>query len=80
MRILCLLRLLEDPRVTEEIERYKWLESERLGRDIGEKQAALEWISAYGCNWLKAHKRDKYQAMLEEMCREEAAALLVETC
>jgi hypothetical protein len=71
MRILCLARLLDDFRVIEEIERYKWIESERLGRDIGEKQASLEWIRSYGCHWLKIHKRDKYQAMLEELCRQE---------
>ncbi len=71
MRILCLVRLLEDPQVVEEIERYKWLESERRGFNIGEKAATIEWIRAYGCHWLKAHKRDKYQAMLEELCKEE---------
>ena len=66
--------LLEDPLVREEIERYKWIESERLGTDIGEKRATLEWIRAYGCYWLKAHRRDKYQAMLEELCEEEKQA------
>ncbi len=71
MRILCLLRLLDDPRAIKEIERYKWIESERLGMDVGEKRATMEWISAYGCYWLMTHKRDKYQAMLEDLCEEE---------
>lgn len=30
------------------IHEYKWLESERRGYDIGERQAALEWIGKYG--------------------------------
>lgn len=71
MRILCLLRLLDDPEAVKEIERYKWIESERLGVDIGEKRAVMEWIAAYGCHWLKAHKKDIYQVMLEDLCREE---------
>jgi len=74
MRILCLLRLLDDPQAVKEIERYKWIESERLGRNIGEKRATIEWIVAYGCNWLKTHKYDKYQFMLEDLCREEQEA------
>ncbi|MCX5714937.1 MAG: hypothetical protein NT033_09120 [Candidatus Omnitrophica bacterium] len=74
MRILCLLRVLEDPRAIKEIEHYKWIESERLGMDIGEKRATIEWISAFGCHWLMTHKRDKYQAMLEDLCEEEKRA------
>jgi hypothetical protein len=74
VRIFCLSRLLEDPRAIKEIEHYKWIESERLGMDIGEKRAVMEWISHYGCYWLMTHRRDKYQAMLEEMCQEEKGA------
>ncbi len=60
MYSLVFLRLLNDKRVAEEIERYKWIESERLGRDIGKEKAALEWIKAYGCIWLKIHKPQEY--------------------
>ncbi len=31
-----------------EIEKYKWVESERHQRDIGFNRAALEWIDQYG--------------------------------
>ena len=34
----------------EEIERYKWIESEKSGRDLG-RQAALDWISKYAAKW-----------------------------
>lgn len=32
-----------------EIEKYKWIESEKCGYDIGSQRAALEWISKYSC-------------------------------
>ena len=66
MRILIFLRLLDDPRVIQEIERYKWIESERVGKDIGKERATMEWIRAYGHIWLKIHKPDEYRKMMEE--------------
>ncbi|MFH0762860.1 MAG: hypothetical protein V1925_03095 [Candidatus Omnitrophota bacterium] len=60
MRILLLLKLLDDPRVVAEIERYKWIESEKVGRDIGKDRAAMEWIRAYGNIWLNLHKSQEY--------------------
>ncbi|MCE5229980.1 hypothetical protein LLG95_10345 [bacterium] len=32
----------------EEIQKYKWISSEREQRDIGFNRAALEWIERYG--------------------------------
>ncbi len=32
----------------EEIQKYKWIESERLGYDIGFKRAGQEWAEKYG--------------------------------
>lgn len=65
MDIFAFLRLLDDPRVASEIERYKWIESEKLGRDIGKETAALEWIKAYGHIWLRIHKPAQYKALFE---------------
>ena len=31
----------------EEIEKYKWVESQQNGYDIGIRRAALEWIDKY---------------------------------
>lgn len=31
----------------QEIQKYKWIESERQRRDIGFERAALEWINLY---------------------------------
>ena len=34
----------------EEIMKYKWLESEKAGRDLG-KEAILDWIDKYAGGW-----------------------------
>ena len=36
----------------EEILRYKWLESEQLGKDIGFERAQLNWGRNYRSAWL----------------------------
>ena len=33
-----------------EIERHKWIESEKARRDLG-RDAVLDWISRYAANW-----------------------------
>ena len=63
MDIFVFLRLLDDERVAQEIERYKWIESERIGKDIGKERAAMEWIRAFGHIWLKIHKPKEYQLL-----------------
>ncbi len=70
MRILLLLRLLDDYRVIKEIERYKWIESERVGWDIGKERATLEWTRAYGRIWLKIHKPQEYRQLQEKECED----------
>ena len=44
----------------EQILRYKWLESERIGRDIGFERALMDWIRYHRKDWLKG--RDKADA------------------
>lgn len=73
MDALAFLRLLDDTRVVEEIERYKWIESEKTGRDIGRERAAMEWIKAYGVIWLKIHKPKEYRALTEKPKAEASA-------
>ena len=40
----------------EEILRHKWIESERLGHDIGFERALLDWIRKHRDGW-RAHRR-----------------------
>jgi hypothetical protein len=40
----------------EEILRHKWLESERLGYDIGFERALLDWIRKHRESWRSARR------------------------
>jgi hypothetical protein len=40
----------------EEILRHKWIESERLGYDIGFERALLDWIRKHRDNWRAARR------------------------
>jgi hypothetical protein len=55
MAVLTRTDLVNDPEARKEIERYKWIESEKLGQDIGFDRAAKEWIDQYSKAWLKVH-------------------------
>jgi hypothetical protein len=52
----------------EEILRHKWLESERLGYDIGFERALLDWIRKHRDSW-RAHRR----AMMQQQTQTPAA-------
>lgn len=41
----------------EEILRHKWIESEKMGRDIGFERALLEWIVKYRSRWRAERKQ-----------------------
>jgi len=40
----------------EEILRHKWLESERLGYDIGFERALLDWIRKHRDEWRRSRR------------------------
>jgi len=40
----------------EEILRHKWIESERLGQDIGFERALLDWIRKHRESWRAARR------------------------
>ncbi|MDD5070803.1 MAG: hypothetical protein PHV17_08755, partial [Candidatus Omnitrophica bacterium] len=46
---------LKDLRALAEIRKYKWIESQKQGREIGIATAAFDWIKNYGQDWLKIH-------------------------
>lgn len=45
----------------EEILRHKWLESERLGYDIGFERALLDWIRKHREGWRAARRAQLQQ-------------------
>ena len=34
-----------------EIEKHKWIESEKIGRDVGFEHALTDWISKHRVSW-----------------------------
>lgn len=36
----------------EEIQKHKWIESEKCGRDIGFESALLDWLKEHRKNWI----------------------------
>lgn len=47
--------------VLHEIMEYKWIESEKVGYDIGENRAADEWINQYYENWMEINCEKFYK-------------------
>jgi hypothetical protein len=45
----------------EEILKHKWLESERLGYDIGFERALLDWIRKHRESWRAARRQQHSQ-------------------
>ena len=46
----------------EEILKHKWLESERLGYDIGFERALLDWIRKHREGWRAARRQQQAQS------------------
>jgi len=46
----------------EEILRHKWIESEKLGHDIGFEKALLDWIVKYRSAWREKRQRHSQPA------------------
>lgn len=44
---------LKNPIALKEINKHRWIESEKIGRDIGFLIAAVDWINKYGELWRK---------------------------
>jgi hypothetical protein len=44
-------KFLKDQQVRQEIERYKWIESEKAGHDIGFDKAADDWLKLHAKEW-----------------------------
>ena len=61
----------------EEILRHKWLESERLGYDIGFERALLDWIRKHRDGW-RAHRRALLQQQQAQAAPRPAAGVPVE--
>jgi hypothetical protein len=41
-----------------EILKHKWIESEKVGKDIGFEKALLDWIVKHRSNWRERRRRE----------------------
>ena len=48
-------RLLNDRKVVEEVTRHQWIESEKVGYDIGFEKASQDWLERFSKAWMKYH-------------------------
>ena len=51
-----LKELLGVPEVMQEIERHKWFESQKAGRDVGFEWAQEDWLQKYSEQWKQGHR------------------------
>ncbi|MCB9771239.1 MAG: hypothetical protein H6754_01620 [Candidatus Omnitrophica bacterium] len=45
-------KLLKDQRVIEEIQRHLWIESEKVGHDVGFETAKADWLKKFSKAWM----------------------------
>lgn len=55
MPAIATLELLKDKDILNEINKYKWLESEKAGSDIGFERASREWINFHSKKYFMQH-------------------------
>ena len=55
MKISELKGLLKDKRVIEEIHKHLWIESQKVGYNIGVERATDEWLKLYSEGWVQHH-------------------------
>lgn len=55
----------------EEILKYKWLESEKAGYDIGFERALLDWIRKHRDNWRETRRAAARKSREKEVSEKE---------
>ncbi len=48
-------KLLANKQAVEEINRHRWIESEKAGYDIGFETASLDWLERFSTAWMDYH-------------------------
>ncbi|GFH99069.1 hypothetical protein IMSAGC004_01471 [Bacteroidaceae bacterium] len=52
-------KLLKNKKAVEEINRHRWIESEKAGHDIGFETASLDWLERFSKAWMDYHMPQK---------------------
>ena len=64
--------LLNNQDVVDEINRHRWLESEKAGKDIGFDVAAADWLKRFSTAWMQYHMPEKLkERSVEKIDRQE---------
>lgn len=58
---------LNDELALNEIRKHKWIESEKLGREIGFASAAIDWIQKYGAEFRRYRMSSNLESMSEPL-------------
>ena len=56
--------LLSNKDAVEEINRHRWLESEKIGQDIGFEAAAEDWLKRFSAAWIQYHLPERKKEKL----------------
>ena len=48
-------KLLTNKKAVEEINRHRWIESEKIGHDIGFETASGDWLEKFSSAWMQYH-------------------------
>lgn len=48
-------KLLKNKKAVEEINRHRWIESEKAGCDIGFETASVDWLEKFSGAWMQYH-------------------------
>ena len=48
-------KLLKNKKAVEEINRHRWIESEKAGHDIGFETASADWLEKFSAAWMQYH-------------------------
>ena len=48
-------KLLRNKKAVEEINRHRWVESEKVGCDIGFETASVDWLEKFSTAWMQYH-------------------------
>ena len=55
-------KLLKNKKVIEEINRHRWIESEKSGEDIGFEKASTDWLEKFSKAWMQYHMPNRQKS------------------
>ncbi len=66
---LCKKQVEDNQQQNQEILKYRWIESEKEGHDIGSTKAAMEWVEKYGGIWREERESLEKNGFIEQIVK-----------